>query len=34
MKVFGVELTKQTVKKAKGAGEYLFENGIRVLGEK
>ncbi len=33
MKVFGVELAKQTVKNAKTAGAYLFENGIRVLGE-
>lgn len=33
MKVFGVELAKQTVKNAKAAGECLFEKGIRVLGE-
>ena len=34
MKVFGVELAKQTVKNAQVAGEYLFENGVKVLGEK
>jgi len=34
MKVFGVELAKQTVKNAQVAGEYLFENGLKVLGEK
>jgi len=33
MKVFGVELAKQTIKNAKAAGEYFFERGIRVLGE-
>ncbi|MEM2935786.1 MAG: serine hydroxymethyltransferase, partial [Candidatus Bathyarchaeia archaeon] len=33
MKVFGAELAKQTVKNAKAAGEFLFEKGIRVLGE-
>jgi glycine hydroxymethyltransferase len=34
MKVFGVEFAEQTVKNARIAGEYLFENGVRVLGEK
>jgi len=34
MKVFGVELAKQTVKNAQVAGEHLFENGVKVLGEK
>jgi glycine hydroxymethyltransferase len=34
MKVFGVELAKQTVKNARVAGECLFENGVTVLGEK
>lgn len=32
MKVFGVKLAKQTVKNAQTAGEYLYENGIKVLG--
>jgi glycine hydroxymethyltransferase len=34
MKVFGLELAKQTVKNAQVAGEHLFENGVKVLGEK
>jgi len=34
MKVFGLELSRQTVKNAQVAGEYLFENGVKVLGEK
>jgi len=34
MKVFGVELARQTVKNAQVAGGYLFENGVKVLGEK
>jgi len=34
MKVFGVEFAKQTVKNARVAGECLFENGVKVLGEK
>jgi len=34
MKLYGVELAKQTVKNARTAGEYLFENGLKVLGEK
>jgi glycine hydroxymethyltransferase len=33
MKVFGAELAKQTVKNAQVAGEHLFENGVKVLGE-
>jgi glycine hydroxymethyltransferase len=34
MKLYGAELAKQTVKNAQAAGEYLFENGLKVLGEK
>lgn len=34
MKLYGAELAKQTVKNAQTAGEYLFENGLKVLGEK
>jgi glycine hydroxymethyltransferase len=34
MKVFGEKLAKQTVKNAKTAGEYLFEKGVKVVGEK
>ncbi len=33
MKAFGVQLAKQTVKNAQTAGEYLYENGVKVLGE-
>ncbi len=33
MKVFGVELARQTVRNAQAAGKYLFENGVKVLGE-
>jgi glycine hydroxymethyltransferase len=33
MKVFGADLAKQTIKNAQAAGECLFENGIKVLGE-
>jgi len=33
MRVFGEALAKQTVKNAKTAGEYLYENGLKVLGE-
>jgi len=33
MKVFGAELARQTVKNAKTAGQYLYENGLKVLGE-
>jgi glycine hydroxymethyltransferase len=31
MKVFGAELAKQTVKNAQTAGQYLCENGVKVL---
>ncbi len=34
MKLYGAELAKQTVKNAQTAGEYLFENGLKVLGKK
>ncbi len=34
MKLYGAELAKQTVKNAQTAGEHLFENGLKVLGEK
>ena len=34
MKVFGAELARQTVKNAQTAGQYLFENGVKVLAEK
>jgi len=34
LKIYGVELARQTVKNAQAAGEYLFENGLRVLGER
>jgi len=34
IKLFGEELAKQTVKNAQVAGQYLFENGLNVLGEK
>ena len=33
MHVFGKELAKQTVKNAQTAGQYLYENGVKVLGE-
>jgi len=33
IKLFGKDLAKQTVKNAKDAGQYLFENGLKVLGE-
>ncbi|RLI12601.1 serine hydroxymethyltransferase [Candidatus Bathyarchaeota archaeon] len=33
MKVFGAELARQTVRNAKVAGQYLYENGLKVLGE-
>ena len=33
MRVFGEALAKQTVKNAKTAGQYLYENGVKVLGE-
>ena len=31
MKHFGAELARQTVKNAQTAGQYLFENGVKVL---
>ena len=31
MKIFGAELARQTVKNAQTAGQYLCENGVRVL---
>jgi glycine hydroxymethyltransferase len=34
MKLFGTELARQIVKNAQTAGQYLFENGVTVLGEK
>jgi glycine hydroxymethyltransferase len=33
MKVFGADLAKQTVKNAQTAGQYLYERGVKVLGE-
>jgi len=33
LKLFGKELAKQTIKNAQTAGQYLYENGLRVLGE-
>jgi glycine hydroxymethyltransferase len=34
MKVFGSDLAKQIVKNAQTAGQYLCENGVKVLAEK
>jgi glycine hydroxymethyltransferase len=34
MKVFGSQLAKQIVKNAQTAGQYLCENGVKVLAEK
>ena len=34
LELYGKELAKQTVKNAQTAGRYLFENGMKVLGEK
>jgi glycine hydroxymethyltransferase len=34
MKVYGVQLAKQIVKNAQTAGQYLCENGVKVLAEK
>ena len=31
MKLFGAELARQTVKNAQTAGQYLCENGVKVL---
>ncbi len=33
MKLFGAELAKQIVKNAQCAGQYLYENGVKVLAE-
>jgi glycine hydroxymethyltransferase len=33
MKLFGAELAKQIVKNAQTAGQYLYENGVKVLCE-
>ncbi|MEM2111981.1 MAG: serine hydroxymethyltransferase [Candidatus Bathyarchaeia archaeon] len=33
LKIFGEDLAKQTVKNAQTAGQYLYENGVKVLGE-
>ncbi|MEM1514626.1 MAG: serine hydroxymethyltransferase [Candidatus Bathyarchaeia archaeon] len=33
LKLFGEELAKQTIRNAQVAGQYLYENGLRVLGE-
>jgi glycine hydroxymethyltransferase len=33
MKIFGAELAKQIVKNAQTAGQYLYENGVKVLCE-
>ncbi len=34
MKLFGAELSRQIVKNAQTAGQYLCENGVKVLAEK
>ena len=34
MKVFGAELSRQIVRNAQTAGQYLCENGVKVLAEK
>jgi len=34
LKLFGAGLARQTVKNAQVAGQYLYENGIKVLGER
>jgi glycine hydroxymethyltransferase len=31
MKLFGAELARQTVKNAQTAGQYLYENGVKVI---
>jgi len=31
MKLFGADLAKQTVKNAQTAGQYLYENGVKVI---
>lgn len=34
LKIFGRELARRIVKNAQAAGQYLYENGLKVLGEK
>jgi len=34
MKLFGEALASRTVKNAQAAGQYLYENGLKVLGER
>ncbi|MBS7649425.1 serine hydroxymethyltransferase [Candidatus Bathyarchaeota archaeon] len=34
LKIFGEALAKQTVRNAQVAGQYLYENGLKVLGER
>ena len=34
MKLFGTDFAKQIVKNAQTAGQYLYENGVKVLAEK
>jgi glycine hydroxymethyltransferase len=34
LKLYGKELAKQTVKNTQAAGKYLFESGVKVLGDK
>jgi glycine hydroxymethyltransferase len=34
LKLYGKELAKQTVKNTQVAGKYLFESGVKVLGDK
>jgi glycine hydroxymethyltransferase len=33
LKLFGAELAKQTIRNAQVAGQYLYEHGVKVLGE-
>lgn len=33
LRLFGEALARQTVKNARAAGQYLYENGLKVLGE-
>jgi len=34
LKIFGEALAKQTIRNAQVAGQYLYENGLKVLGER
>ena len=34
LKLYGKELAKQTIKNSQAAGKYLFESGVKVLGDK